>query len=72
MYTLLIAVVLIPNKLLASTWDNGQFEEGAIGFRQSGTEWAQFDNVIVTTIGHAKAVSSKDNLIITWGLIKNR
>ena len=61
-----------PDKLLASTWENGQFKEGAVGFRMSGSEYSQFDNVIVTTIGHAKAVSSKDNLIITWGLIKNR
>lgn len=61
-----------PKDLLASTWENGQFKQGTVGFRMSGAEHSQFDNVIVTTIGHAKAVSSKDNLIITWGLIKNR
>ena len=62
-----------PDKFLASTWENGQFNKGAIGFRQccgGGGEWAQFDNVIVTTIGHKRAVSPKDNLIITWGQIK--
>lgn len=61
-----------PDKLLASTWENGQFEEGAIGFRQSGSEYAQFDNVLVTTIGHERAVSPKGNLTITWGLIKSK
>ncbi|MBC8228668.1 hypothetical protein H8E77_03855 [bacterium] len=60
------------DKLLASTWENGQFKKGAIGFRQSGSEWAQFDNIIATTIGHTRAVSPKNNLIITWGQIKSR
>ena len=61
-----------PDNLLASTWQNGQFKEGAIGFRQSGSEYARFDNILVTTIGHETAVSPKDNLIITWGQIKSR
>jgi len=59
-----------PNELLASTWQNDQFNEGAIGFRQSGSEYAQFDNVIVTTIGHEMPVSPKGNLTITWGKIR--
>ena len=65
-------LALWPDKLLASTWTNNQFKKGAIGFRQSGSEYAQFYNILVTTIGHnGTAVSPKDNLIITWGLIKN-
>lgn len=59
-----------PNELLAGTWENDQFEEGAIGFRQSGSEHAQFDNVLVTTIGHEMQVSPKGNLTITWSQIK--
>ncbi|MFH0766444.1 MAG: hypothetical protein V2A61_08515 [Calditrichota bacterium] len=58
--------------LLASTWENGQFKKGAVGFRMSGAEYSQFDNVLITTIGHTRAVSPKDNLVITWGLIKSR
>lgn len=61
-----------PDKLLASTWENGQFKKGAVGFRMSGAEYARFDNVLITTIGHTRAVSPKDNLIITWGQIKSR
>ena len=61
------------DKLLASTWENGQFKEGAVGFRFSGAEYSQIDNILITTIDHqGTAVSPKDNLIITWGQIKSR
>ncbi len=61
-----------PDNLLASTWENDQFAEGAIGFRMSGSEYAQFDNVIVTTIGHQSAVSAVGNLPTTWSNIKTK
>jgi len=61
-----------PDNLLASTWENGQFDAGAVGFRMSGTEYSQFDNVIVTTIGHQAAVSAAGSLITTWSCIRSK
>lgn len=60
-----------PANLLASTWENGQFDTGAIGFRMSGAEYSRFDNVIVTTIGHQAAVSAENSLVTTWSHIKS-
>ena len=62
-----------PDDLLASTWENGQFEEGAVGFRMSGSEYSHFDNVLVTTIGHSGvAVSAEGSLVTTWSHIKSK
>jgi len=56
---------------LVGTWENDLYEEGAIGFRESGGEHSQYDNVLVTTIGYAEAVSPAGHLSTTWGKIRS-
>jgi hypothetical protein len=55
---------------LVGTWEHDAFDSGAIGFRHSGAEHAQYDNVLVTTIGYTKAVTPEGNLSTTWGSVK--
>ena len=55
---------------LVGTWKHDAFDSGAIGFRHSGGEHAQYDNILVTTIGYTTAVSPEGNLSTTWGRIK--
>ncbi len=52
--------------------DKGEnFREGAIGFRASGGEHMQFDNVFVYEIGSDPyAVESAGKLAVTWGRLK--
>lgn len=62
---------LDEKKHLVGTWENDAFDSGAIGFRESGSEHAQYDNVLVTTIGYVEAVSPEGHLSTTWGKIKS-
>ena len=55
---------------LVGTWKDDEFKEGAIGFRESGGEHTQYDNVLVTTIGYTEAVSPEGHLSTTWGDVK--
>ena len=56
---------------LVGTWKHDAFDSGAIGFRESGGEHCQYDNVLVTTIGFEPfAVGPEDNLSTTWGDVK--
>ena len=59
-------------KHLVGTWENDLYKSGAIGFRESGGEHSQYDNVLVTTIGYTEAVSPEGHLSTTWGSIKLR
>lgn len=54
----------------AFTWEDDNYGEGAIGFRELGGEHCLYDNVLVTTIGYSAAVNLKDNLSTTWGKLK--
>ncbi len=58
---------------LVSEWTDGQksFEKGKIGFRMSGGEHAQYDNVVVATPGfNVFNVEPKNKLAEVWGKIK--
>ena len=56
---------------LVGTWEHDAFDSGAIGFRESGGEHCQYDNVLVTTIGfEPSAVRPEHNLLTAWGNIK--
>jgi len=55
---------------LVGTWEHDAFDSGAIGFRHSGGEHAQYDNILVTTIGFTEAVTPEEGLSTTWGNIK--
>ena len=55
---------------LANSWQNDSYSEGAIGFWTCCNEHAQYDNVLVTTIGYVQPVSPEGNLSTTWGSIK--
>jgi len=56
---------------LVGTWENDAFVSGAIGFRHSGGEHAQYDNILVNTIGFVpSAVTPGHKLSTTWGSIK--
>lgn len=58
---------------LVSEWTDDQksFEKGKIGFRMSGGEHAQYDNVVVATPGFdVFNVESKNKLAEMWGNIK--
>jgi len=57
---------------LVGEWTDSQksFTEGKIGFRQSGTEYAQYDNVMVVTAGYNFAVEPGGKLAVSWGGIK--
>ncbi len=56
---------------LVGTWENDAFAGGAIGFRHSGGEHAQYDNILVTAIGfEPSAVTPGHKLSTTWGSIK--
>ena len=57
-------------KHLVGTWENDLYASGAIGFRESGGEHSQYDNILVTTIGYTEAVSPEGHLSTTWGNIK--
>ena len=57
-------------KHLVGTCEHDAFDKGAIGFRESGSEHSQYDNILVTTIGYMAAVSPKGHLSTTWGFIK--
>ena len=59
-------------KHLVGVWENAEYKKGAIGFRESGGEHSQYDNVLVTTIGYALPVSPEGHLSTTWGKIKSR
>jgi len=62
-----------PNQLtLAGEWTDSEksFTNGKIGFRMSGTEYAQYDNVMVTTAGYNFAVEPGGKLAVSWGGIK--
>lgn len=63
-----------PNELvLVSEWTDSEesFKEGKIGFRESGSEHAQFDNVVVATPGTSiMAVYPQNKLALTWGMLK--
>lgn len=62
---------LDEKKHLVGTWKHDKFKNGGIGFRESGAEHSQYDNVLVTTIGYVQAVSPNGHLSITWGNIKS-
>lgn len=59
---------------LVGEWTDSlkSFEQGKIGFRMSGTEYAQYDNVLVTTPDYNFAVDYRDKLALTWGEVKMR
>jgi len=59
---------------LIGEWTDSQsaFTSGKIGFRMSGTEHAQYDNVSVRTPGYGLAVGSRGKLAITWGEVKEK
>jgi hypothetical protein len=62
---------LDPVKHLVGTWENNLYKKGAIGFRESGGEHSQYDNVLVTTIGfEPSAVRPDHDLLTAWGNIK--
>ena len=52
-------------------WDEGTYDEGAIGFRASGGEHMRYDNVLVYDIGDdVFAVEAGGKLALTWGQLK--
>jgi len=61
---------LDPVKHLVGTWEHDAFASGAIGFRESGGEHSQYDNVLVTTIGYTEAVRPEHSLLTAWGNIR--
>ena len=62
---------LDPVNHLVGVWEHDAFASGAIGFRESGGEHSQYDNVLVTTIGYTEAVSPEGHLSTTWGKIRS-
>lgn len=58
---------------LVGEWTDSQeaFDTGTIGFRMSGSEHAQYDNVLVTVPNYNFAVDAADKLAVTWGEIKD-
>lgn len=61
------------NLSLVSEWTDAEeaFNKGKIGFRLSGAEHAQFDNVVVATPGtNILAVYPQNKLPLTWGMLK--
>ncbi len=60
---------------LVSEWTDSakSFEKGKIGFRKSGAEQAQYDNIVVATAGFdIFPVEPKAKLAVTWGSIKKK
>ena len=60
---------------LVSEWTDSakSFEKGKIGFRKSGAEQAQYDNIVVAAAGFdIFPVEPKDKLAVTWGSIKKK
>jgi hypothetical protein len=57
---------------LVGEWTDSakSFKQGKIGFRMSGTEYAQYDNVVVTTPNYNFAVDPNGKLALKWGKIK--
>jgi len=57
---------------LVGEWTDSakSFKQGKIGFRMSGTEYAQYDNVAVTTPSYNFAVDYSDKLALAWGEVK--
>ena len=55
---------------LVGVWENNAFADriGSIGF---AGERAQYDNVLVTTIGYVEPVSPEGHLLAAWGKIKS-
>jgi len=63
------------NLSLVSEWTDSEeaFNKGKVGFRLSGAEHAQFDNVIVVTPGTSiLAVDPQEKLPLTWGVLKTQ
>jgi len=60
--------------ILVGNWTDTakSFTKGKIGFRMSGTEYAQYDNVVVTTPNYNFAVDQQGKLALTWGGIKTQ
>ena len=62
-----------PHELvLVGEWTDSQeaFNSGKIGFRMSGSEYAQYDNVLVTTANYDFAVDPNGKLAVTWAETK--
>ena len=55
---------------LSSTWEDGTFSKGAIGF-YGGSQECLYDNVLVTTIGGEAVKDLHKNLPTVWGGIRN-
>ena len=58
-----------------SEWTDSQkaFSMGKIGFRMSGAEHAQYDNIfVVTPGGEATPVEPKGKIAVTWGNLKRK
>lgn len=55
---------------LCCIWKDNTHNKGAIGFRAWTGEHTVYDNVLVTTVGHATAVDPTDALPVTWGKLK--
>ncbi len=58
-----------------SEWTDSQgaFSSGKIGFRMSGAEHAQYDNIfVVTPGGTATPVEPQDKIAVTWGNLKRK
>ena len=55
---------------LSCTWKDDTHNKGSIGFRAGGGEHSEYDNVLVTTVGHSFAVDPHNSLSTLWGAIK--
>jgi len=58
-----------------SEWTDseGAFSTGKIGFRMSGAEHAQYDNItVVTPGGNPAPVEPKGKIAVTWGNLKHK
>ena len=65
----------VDDLALVSEWTDSQkaFTTGKIGFRMSGAEYAQYDNIFVVTPDYNPTpVEPKSKLAVTWGQLKRK